>query len=61
MFSWVWTPRSLLTWFYDYPGEFVWWINQVFSITENWVSILVSVLFVAMVLFLVFNWSEYNK
>lgn len=53
MFQEIWTPYSLLTWMYDYPWEFVWGINQVFSITENWVSILVVVLFVSLFLYII--------
>ena len=55
MFTWVGTPRSLLTWFYSYPWEFVSWINQVISITDNWFSILAVVLVVCLILFIFYH------
>lgn len=61
MFESVWTPTSLLTWMYQYPGEFVSWLNQVISIKENGISIFATVLLVALILFGVFNWSVNNK
>ena len=61
MFDSIWTPTSLLTWMYQYPWEFASGINQVISIKENWISIFATVLLVAILLFAVFNWSEYNK
>jgi membrane protein insertase Oxa1/YidC/SpoIIIJ len=51
--TWLDSPRELLSWFYSYPWEFMWWINQVLSIEENWVSILAVVLIVCMILYII--------
>lgn len=50
--SWLESPSQLLSWFYQYPGEFVWGINQVLSIKENWISVLAIVFVVCAILYL---------
>ena len=56
MFDSIWTPTSLLTWFYQYPWQFMSWINQVISIKEGGISIFATVLLVSIILFMLFNW-----
>ena len=60
-FSWLATPYHYLTWFYQYSTGYYSWIYQVFNIKENWISILCTVLLVAIILFYVFNFNQYNK
>ena len=50
--SWLESPSQLLSWFYQYPGEFAWGINQVLSIKENWISVLAIVFVVCAILYL---------
>lgn len=56
--TWLGSPYSYLTWFYQMPGLFAWWINQVISIKENWISILATVLFVSLILFALLNFNK---
>lgn len=50
--DWLESPHQLLSWFYQYPGEFAWGINQVLSIKENWISVLAVVFVVCAILYL---------
>lgn len=56
--TWLGSPYSYLTWFYQYPGLFAWGINQVISIKENWISILATVLVVSLILFALLNFNK---
>lgn len=52
--TWLDSPHQLLSWFYQYPGEFASWVNQVLSIKENWISVL-AVVFVVCIILYMFN------
>lgn len=52
--TWLESPHALLSWFYQYPGEFASWINQVLSIKENWISVL-AVVFIVCIILYIFN------
>lgn len=68
MFSWLNTipwftsSNSYLTYFYQFPWKFVDWLEYVFNIKENWISILITVLFVCLVFYTLFYFSmDHNK
>lgn len=57
---WFTGARSYLNFFYDFPWDFVDWINQVFGITEWWVSILATIFLVCIILTVLMHFTSTN-
>lgn len=53
--TWLDSPYSYLTWFYQYSSGFMSWIGQVLSIKEWWVSILAVIIVVCLVLYIFYH------
>lgn len=58
--SWVHfnSTNNFLTYFYQMPWKFYDWVNMVFWITENWISILATIFVVAMILIVLFRFTS---
>lgn len=55
-----WWTSNFLDFFYQFPWKFADWINMVFWISENWISILATIFIVCMILFVLFRFTTTN-